>query len=132
MDQVASDTPSNSDEKNLRDLSADRAYNVLCDIRDAIARNPGSFLSAASFGDLAEIDLLTLAAMNIHRSAARALIRRLEITSQKASQSVEKLIMRGYLDVRDNPDQPRQATLIITERGHTVFAEFQDSLKAHE
>jgi DNA-binding MarR family transcriptional regulator len=131
MDQIASDIPNKSDdEKDSQEFSADQAYDILCEIRDTIARSLSARLSAAGFDGLTEVDLLTLAAMNVHRSAARALIRRLGITSQIASQSVEKLILRGYLDTRDNPDKPRQASLITTEQGHAAFEEIKDGLKA--
>jgi DNA-binding MarR family transcriptional regulator len=131
MGKIVSDIPSGSDsEKNYQEFSVDQAYDILCEIRDTITRSLSARLSAAGFGDLIEVDLLTLTAMNVHRSAARALIRRLGITSQIASQSVEKLILHGYLDARDNPDKPRQASLITSERGHAAFEEIQDGLKA--
>jgi DNA-binding MarR family transcriptional regulator len=131
MGKIVSDIPSGSDsEKNYQEFSVDQAYDILCEIRDTITRSLSARLSAAGFGDLTEVDLLTLTAMNVHRSAARALIRRLGITSQIASQSVEKLILHGYLDARDNPDKPRQASLITSERGHSAFEEIQDGLKA--
>jgi DNA-binding MarR family transcriptional regulator len=124
----SSDTPSKSDdEKNSQDSSVSQAYGVLCDIRDTITKGLNARLSAAGFSDLTGDDLLTLAAMNLHRSAARELIRQVGITSQMASQSVKKMILHGYVGFHDNPDKPRQSALIVTKRGRAVFEQIQDA-----
>jgi DNA-binding MarR family transcriptional regulator len=105
------------------DSPADKAYVVLREMRDAIAAGLGSRLSAAGYGDLDGDDLLTLTAMNLNRSQARTLIGQLGITGQKGSQSVKKMILRGYLGFHDNPDMPRQSAIVITERGLAAFEE---------
>lgn len=105
------------------DSSADQAYGILCEMQDAIARDLMSCLLAAGYGDLNGDDLLTLSAMNINRSEARTLIGQLGITGRTGSQSIKKMILRGYLDFHDNPDQPRQSAIIITERGRAAFEE---------
>jgi DNA-binding MarR family transcriptional regulator len=107
--------------------SASQAHAVLCDLRHALTGDLYARLSAAGFTDLTEEDLLTLAAMNLHRTAARELIRQLGITSQAASQSVKKMTMQGYVGFRDNPDRPRQSALIVTEQGQAVFEQIQDA-----
>jgi DNA-binding MarR family transcriptional regulator len=99
-------------------------------MRDAITRGLCSRLAAAGYDDLTGDDLLTVTAMNLDRSAARALIQELGITGQAGSQSVKKLILRGYLGFRDNPDTPRQSAMIITERGRAVFEEAMHGLNA--
>lgn len=130
MDKTASDAADSSGEKDSQNSTAGQAYGVLCGMRDAIARGLGSRLSAAGYDDLASDDLLTLTAMNLNRSAARALIQELGISGQAGSQSVKKMILRGYLSFRDNPDTPRQSALIITERGRAVFEEALHGLSA--
>src|SRR5579862_7900674 len=105
---MASDTPNGSAEKNPRDSSVAKAYDVLCDMRDVITRIFDSRLSVAGFGDLTENELLILAAMHLNMSASRALIRQLGINGQIGSQSVEKMILHGYLEFLDNPDDPRR------------------------
>jgi DNA-binding MarR family transcriptional regulator len=130
MDKVASDASGSSGEKDSQDSSAGQAHSVLCEIRDAITKGLGSRLSAAGYDDLTGDDLLTLTAMNLDRSAARALIQELGITGQAGSQSVKKMILRGYLGFRDNPDSPRQSAIIITERGRAVFEEAVHGLDA--
>jgi DNA-binding MarR family transcriptional regulator len=132
MDRITGDTPNNPEEKNSQDSSAGKAYDVLCEIRDAFTRSLNARLSAAGFGDLAEGELLTLAAMHLSRLSSRELIRQLGITSQAASQSFEKLILHGYLGFSDNPDKPRQSTITITERGHVAFKEAQEGLGADQ
>ena len=99
-------------------------------MRNAFAKGLGSRLSAAGYDDLTSEDLLTLTAMNLNRSAARALIQELGITGQAGSQSVKKMILHGYLGFRDNPDTPRQSAIVITERGRAVFEEAVHGLSA--
>jgi DNA-binding MarR family transcriptional regulator len=112
------------------DSSGDQAYDVLCEMRDAIARDLSSRLEAAGYGDLNGDDLLTLTAMNLNRSEARTLIGQLGITGQTGSQSIKKMILCGYLAFHDNPDKPRQSAIIITERGRAAFEEALSGLNA--
>ena len=123
MDKTASDASGSFGDKDSQDSSADRAHSVLCEMRDAFAKGLGPRLSAAGYDDLTGEDLLTLTAMNLDRSGARALIQELGITGQAGSQSVKKMILHGYLGFRDNPDAPRQSAIVITERGRAVFEE---------
>ncbi len=123
MDKIASDATDSSGEKDSQDSPDGQAYGVLCEVRDAITRGLSSRLSAAGYGDLTGDDLLTLTAMNLNRSEARALIQELGITGQTGSQSVKKMILRGYLGFRDNPDTPRQSAIVITDRGRAAVTE---------
>jgi len=106
-----------------KDSPDEQAFAVLCELRDAIDNGLSSRLSAAGYGDLNGDDLLTLTAMNLNRSQARALIGRLGITGQTGSQSIKKMILRGYLGFHDNPDKPRQSAMIVTDRGRAAFEE---------
>ena len=119
MNRAASDaTEKNSHDFSIwKDCSSTEAYEILCDVRDATARSLNARLSAAGFDDIPEDALLILCAIYLNSPAARALIRRLGIDGQAASESIETLILRGYLDFRDNPDDPRQPTVVFAERG---------------
>lgn len=130
MEKVGNNTSRSSGENAPQDSSADHAYDVLCAIRDALARDLGPRLSAAGYDDLTGDDLLTLTAMNLDRPGARVLIQELGISGQAGSQSVKKMILRGYLGFCDNPDAPRQSAIIITERGRAVFEEALHGLGA--
>ena len=99
------------------------AYRTLCDVRDAMARSINARLSAAGFDDIGGDALLLLLAMRLNSAGTPALIRRLGIDSQAASQSIEALILRGYLEFHDNPDNPREPTVVLTERGSAVLPE---------
>jgi DNA-binding MarR family transcriptional regulator len=113
-----------------KDSSADQAYAVLCELREAIARGLSSRLSAAGYADLNGDDLLTLSAMNLNRLEARTLIGHLGINRQTGSRSIMKMILGGYLSFHDNPDKPRQSAIIITERGRAAFEEALGDLHA--
>lgn len=115
---------------DAKESSTDQAFAVLCELRDAIATGLGSRLSAAGYSDLNADDLLTLTAMNLNRSEARTLIGDLGITRQAGSQSIMKMILGGYLGFHDNPDQPRQSAITITERGRAAFEEALGDLNA--
>jgi hypothetical protein len=106
--------PSGKDPEELSQL----VYELLCDVRDAATRNLDTRLSAADFGDLTGDELLILAATPF-RGAVEVVIPRLGITRQTANQSIETLILRGYLKP---PDGPSQSAVVITETGLEVLA----------
>lgn len=112
-----------------KDTAAGQAYAVLCELREAIAGGLSSRLSAAGYGDLNGDDLLTLSAMNLNRLEARTLIGHLGITRQVGSRSIMNMILRGYLGFQDNPDQPRQSAIVVTERGRAAFEKALGDLK---
>jgi DNA-binding MarR family transcriptional regulator len=100
-------------------------------VRDATTWSLNARLSAAGFGDVPEDGLLILHAIHLSGPAARVLMRRLGITSQAASQSIETLILRGYLEFQDNPDDPRQPTVVFTERDRAALDEAEAGLRAN-
>jgi aryl sulfotransferase len=130
MDPIVSNVPSDADSLIWQDAGLRQAYETLCDIQDTTYRSLNARLSAAGFSDIPRAELLTLAAMRHSEAAASALLRRLGITRQVASQSVEALILRGYLESRDNPNDPRQRTVVFTDRGRTALAEAGTGLVA--
>jgi DNA-binding MarR family transcriptional regulator len=98
-------------------------YNTLCEMRDAAARSVNARLSAAGFGDIKGDALLLLLAMRLNSAGTAALIRRLGIDGQTAGQSIEELMLCGYLEFQDNPDNPREPAVVYTERGGAVLHE---------
>jgi DNA-binding MarR family transcriptional regulator len=104
-------------------------YEVLCEWRDLTARGLNARLSAGGFNDVPSNGPLILAAM-LYGADARALIRRLGISGPEASQLVETLILRGYLEFLDNPDDPRQPSVVFTKRGQAVLAEAEAGVVA--
>ena len=118
------------DPSTWQDASLQEAYEILCEVRDAAARSLNARLSAAGFNDIPEDALLILYAMHLNGAVARALIRRLGIDGRAVSQSIETLILRGYLEFRDNPDNPRQPTVVFAERGRAALGEVTAGLRA--
>lgn len=132
MNRIAGDGTTKSSEgfSSWKDCTPDEAYEILCDIRDATERSLNDRLSAAGFDDIPEDALLVLSAMWLNSPAARALIRQLGINSQAASESIETLILRGYLEFWENPDDPRQPAVVFAERGSAAMDETIAGLRA--
>jgi aryl sulfotransferase len=133
---MTSDTANNSSQgPSVRQAaSLQEQFEVLCDVRDTIAGASTQILSArlsaAGFNDIPGDALLLLYTIYMSGAMARPLMRRLGISSQVATQSVETLILRKYLEFRDNPDDPRQPTVVLTERGRAVIGETDAGLQA--
>jgi DNA-binding MarR family transcriptional regulator len=125
MNRIVSDaTEKNHDYSSVwQDASLQEVYKTLCDVRDATARSINARLSAAGFDDIIGDALLLLLAMRLNSAGTPALIRQLGINSQAASQSIEALILHGYLEIHDNPDNPRKPAVVFTERGSAVLHE---------
>jgi aryl sulfotransferase len=115
------------------DASLQKAYRLLCDIRDT-SRDLNACLSAGGFDDIPEDGLLILCALGlegIEGRATRALIRRLGISGLAAGQSIETLMLRGYVELQDNPDDPRQPAIAFTDRGRAALDEAGACHDAH-
>jgi len=132
MKQMAS----NATENNPRDspisqgASLQEAYENVCDLRETIGRSLGSRLIAAGFDDIPENALIILWTMSSYGAGARALIRRLGIDGPAASELMETLVLRGYLEFQDDPSHPRQPTIAFTERAQAAIKEARAGLKA--
>lgn len=127
MDRIAGDARGGTDEKKAHGPSIleqrphlRQAYETLCEVRDSAPQGLNARLSAAGFNDIPEDELLILAAMPLG-PAARLLIRHLGITGQAASQALETLIRRGYLEFRNNPDDARKSTVVLTSQGRAAL-----------
>ena len=57
-----------------------------------------------------------------HGDSAVDMIRGLGVSRQAASQLIDVLVLRGYLDRRINPDDRRRMDIELTERGRAAAA----------
>jgi DNA-binding MarR family transcriptional regulator len=49
-------------------------------------------------------------------------VRQLGVSKQAASQLIDTLVVRGYLDREVNPEDRRRVTVVVTERGRAAAA----------
>jgi DNA-binding MarR family transcriptional regulator len=77
-------------------------------------------LADAGFDDLPRNSAYILGGMVNHGGSASQLIRELGVTKQAASQLIDTLVLRGYLEREVNPDDRRRMTITVTERGQAA------------
>ena len=58
------------------------------------------------------------------------LIRQLGVTKQAASQLIDTLVVRGYVDRRINPDDRRRMTIELTDRGRAAAVAIREGVEA--
>ncbi len=85
--------------------------------RGAFNRSIRARLIAAGFEDLPRNGPFVLGGMANHGIAAGDLVKDLGVSKQAASQLVDTLVVRGYLDRTVNEDDRRRMTIVLTERG---------------
>jgi DNA-binding MarR family transcriptional regulator len=86
-------------------------------------------LFANGFDDMPHNGPYVLGGMANHGMTPETLIRALGISKQAASQLIDVLVMRGYLNRSVNPDDRRRMTLELTERGKAAAEAVQDGIK---
>jgi DNA-binding MarR family transcriptional regulator len=74
-------------------------------------------LAAAGFDDMPRNGPFVLGGMASHGGSAGGLIRELGVTKQAASQLIDILVLRGYLNREVNPEDRRRMTIELTDRG---------------
>lgn len=79
-------------------------------------------LAAAGLDDLPRNGPFVLGGMVNGGGAAGDLVRQLGVSKQAASQLVDVLVLRGYLDRQIDPDDRRRMTIALTERGRAAAA----------
>jgi len=77
-------------------------------------------LAAAEFDDMPRNGPYVLGGMANHGGSAGDLIRQLGVTKQAASQLIDTLVIRGYLERQVNPDDRRRTTITLTDRGRAA------------
>jgi DNA-binding MarR family transcriptional regulator len=86
-------------------------------------------LFANGFDDMPHNGPYVLGGMANHGMTPETLIRALGISKQAASQLIDVLVMRGYLNRSVNPDDRRRMMLELTERGRAAAETVQDGIK---
>jgi len=90
--------------------------------RGAYSKAIQTRLSTAGFEDVPRSGPYVLGGMGNHGIAPESLIRDLRVSKQAASQLIDTLVVRGYLDRQINPDDRRRMTLELTNRGRAAAA----------
>jgi hypothetical protein len=76
-----------------------------------------SRLLAAGFEDLPRNGPYVLGGIVNQRGSAADLVRELGVSKQAASQLIDALVLRGYLERQTNPEDRRRVTIDATDRG---------------
>ena len=77
-------------------------------------------LAAAGFDDLPRNGPYVLGGMVSHGGSAGGLVRELGISKQAASQLIDTLVIRGYLERQVNTEDRRQVVVAVTDRGRAA------------
>jgi DNA-binding MarR family transcriptional regulator len=88
--------------------------------RGAYANTIAATLAGAGFDDLPRNGPFVLGGMANHGDSAVDMIRGLGVSRQAASQLIDVLVLRGYLDRQINPDDRRRMDIELTERGRAA------------
>jgi DNA-binding MarR family transcriptional regulator len=86
-------------------------------------------LAEAGFDDMPRNGSFVLGGMANRGGSASDLIRELGVSKQAASQLIDALVLRGYLDRTVNPDDRRRLTLDVTERGRAAAAAVRTAIE---
>jgi DNA-binding MarR family transcriptional regulator len=81
-----------------------------------------AMLAAAGFDDLPRNGPFVLGGMANHGGATVEMIRGLGVSRQAASQLVDTLVVRGYLDRQVNSNDRRRMDIELTDRGRAAAA----------
>ena len=79
-------------------------------------------LAAAGFDDLPRNGPYILGGMANRAGSAGDLVRELGISKQAASQLIDALVLRGYLERAVDPADRRRLTIALTDRGRAAAA----------
>jgi DNA-binding MarR family transcriptional regulator len=98
--------------------------------RGAYAHAVRSRLAAAGFEDLPRNGPYVLGGMARNGVAAGDLIRQLGVSKQAASQLIDTLVVRGYLEREVHPDDRRRLTIALTDRGSAAAASVREGVES--
>lgn len=97
--------------------------------RGAYGNTVAAMLAAAGFDDLPRNGPFVIGGMANHGGAAVELIRGLGVSRQAASQLIDTMVLRGYLDRQVNSDDRRRMDIELTERGRAAAAVVRAAVK---
>jgi DNA-binding MarR family transcriptional regulator len=87
-------------------------------------------LASGGFDDLPGNGPYVLGGMANHGGTAGNLIRQLGVSKQAASQLIDTLVLRGYLDRTVNADDRRRMTIELTDRGRAAAEAVAEGVNA--
>lgn len=85
-------------------------------------------LTEAGFDDVPRMGARALGGMRRNDSPIRNAGEELGISKQAASQLIDVLVTRGYVDRSEDPDDRRRMIVSLTDRGSSAAAEINDSV----
>jgi DNA-binding MarR family transcriptional regulator len=79
-------------------------------------------LATGGFDDIPRNGPYVLGGIVNHGGSAGGLVRELGVSKQAASQLIDTLVLRGYLERQVNPEDRRRVTIVVTDRGRAAAA----------
>jgi len=90
----------------------------------------GAALARGGYDDMPRDGSYVLGGMVNHGGQAGDLVRQLGVSKQAASQLIDTLVVRGYLERHPNPEDRRRVTILPTERGRGAAAAIRSGVEA--
>jgi DNA-binding MarR family transcriptional regulator len=87
-------------------------------------------LAAGGYDDLPRNGPFVLGGIVNQRGSAGRLVRELGISKQAASQLIDTLVIRGYLERQPDSDDRRRITVAVTERGRGAAEAVRSGVEA--
>ena len=87
-------------------------------------------LAAAGFDDMPKNGPFVLGGVANRGFAPADVIRELRVSKQAASQLIDTLVLRGYLERTPDPDDRRRLTLEVTARGREAAKAVREGVEA--
>jgi len=87
-------------------------------------------LAKAGYDDLPRNGAYVLGGIVNHGGQAQGLARELRVSKQAASQLIDTLVLRGYLERSEDPDDRRRISIQPTERGRACAAAIREGVLA--
>jgi DNA-binding MarR family transcriptional regulator len=85
-------------------------------------------LADAGFDDVPRNGAYVLGGIVNHGGSAGGLVRELNVSKQAASQLIDTLVVRGYLERQAHAEDRRRVTIEPTERGRAAAAAVRDAV----
>jgi DNA-binding MarR family transcriptional regulator len=87
-------------------------------------------LAAGGFDDLPANGPFVLGGIANHGATAGDLVRQLGVSRQAASQLIDTLVLRGYLEREPDPEDRRRMRIELTDRGRAAAAAVRAGVEA--